>query len=192
MKEWEDLPKINIAFYGYDKKWAFKGDVRRRDGTTGSKTKEEAKERALDRISNLISSQKRKAGKETIYLGDAYIDRDREWIMQHENSTTAEKKRKKDDSILIIFWVLDGNYLCKHGTGVNEKWFYLGGKLKDLNSKDEIVENDNKYLKNPLVSFSVIVPPGGPYYKIETNEAKKNQVLMNPECVDILDEVPLL
>lgn len=185
MNEWEDLPKINIAFYGYDKKWDFKGDVRRRDGTTGSKTKEEAKERALDKISNLISSQKRKgntpngAGKETIYLGDAYIDRDREWIIQHENSTTAEKKRKKDDSILIIFWVLDGNYLCKHGTAVNENKFYLN-------------ENDNGYLKNPLVSFSVIVPPGGPYYKIETNEAKKNQVLMNPECVDILEKLPLL
>ncbi len=198
MNEWEDLPKINIAFYGYDRKWDFKGDVRRRDGTTGSKTKEEAKERALDKISNLISSQKRKGdtpdgtAKETIYLGDAYIDRDREWIIQHANSRTAEKKRKKGDSILIIFWILDGNYLCKHGTGVNEKRFYLGGKLKDLNPKDVIVENENQYLKKPLVSFSVIVPPGGPYYKIETNEAKKNEVLMNPECVEILDELPLL
>ena len=72
----------------------------------------------------------------------------------------------------------DGNYLCKWGQLEWKKFYFK--------------ENDNKYLKNPLVSFSVIVPPGGPYYKIETNEAKKNQVLMNPECVDILDELPLL
>lgn len=179
LKEWDDLPKINIAFYGYDKNWKYKKDERKRDGTVGCKTEKEAKNRALDKISNLISSQKRKAGKETIYLGDAYIDRDKDWIIQHENSAISEKKRKKGDPILIIFWVLNGNYLCKYGSAGNEKKFYLK-------------ENDNGYLKNPLVSFSVIVPPGGPYYKIETNEAKKNEVLKNPECVEILDELPLL
>ena len=179
LKEWGDLPKINIAFYGYDKNGKYKKDERKRDGTVGCKTEKEAKDRALDKISNLISSQKRKAGKETIYLGDAFIDRDKDWIIQHENSATSEKKRKKGDPILIIFWVLNGNYLCKYGSAGNEKKFYLN-------------ENDNGYLKNPLVSFSVIVPPGGPYYKIETNEAKKNEVLKNPECVEILDELPLL
>lgn len=179
LKEWDDLPKINIAFYGYDKYWKYKRDERKRDGAVGCKTEKEAKERALDKISNLISSQKRKAGKETIYLGDAYIDRDKDWIVRHDNSTTVEKKRKKDDSILIIFWVLNGNYLCKYGTDGNEKKVYLN-------------ENDNGFLKNPLVSFSVVVPPGGPYYKVETNEAKKREVLKNPECLNILDELPLL
>ena len=50
MNEWEDLPKINIAFADTDKKWGFKGDVRRRDGTTGSKTKEEAKKGSRQNI----------------------------------------------------------------------------------------------------------------------------------------------
>ena len=42
LKEWEDLPKINIAFYGYDKKWGFKGDVRK-DGTLALKQKKKQK-----------------------------------------------------------------------------------------------------------------------------------------------------
>ena len=51
MNEWEDLPKINIAFYGYDRKRDFKGDVRRRDGTTALKQKKKRR-KSSDKISN--------------------------------------------------------------------------------------------------------------------------------------------
>jgi len=177
LKEWasdkfpEIFPKINIAFFGYDEKWGYQKIERKRDGTKGCETKKEAKEKALEKISNLISSQERKN-----YLGDAYIDRDEQWIKNHKNKNTEEKRRKRGDEILIIFWVLNGNYLCKNEAG---KKFYLE-------------EDESGFLEEPLVSFSVIVPPGGPYYKTETNQAKKDEVLMHPECKDILDKLPLL
>ena len=47
-------------------------------------------------------------------------------------------------------------------------------------------------MDNPLVSFSVVVPPGGPVYSIYTNEGKKNEVLEKSECVNVLENLALL
>ena len=169
--EWKEkkdfFPKINIAFFGYDENWEPKNIERARHGTNKFiASKKEAVKKSLKKISNLRSTKNRPG-----YLGDVFIDRDQNWIDEYRTKTAKERKRKIHDDILIIFWILNGNYLCRN--------FYV-----------EPGESD--YMNNPLVSFSVVVPPGGPVYSIYTTEGKKNEVLEKSECVNVLENLALL
>ena len=171
LDEWKEkkdfFPKINIAFFGYDENWNNKNIERARHGTNKFiKTKKEAIKKSLKKISNLRSTDNKPE-----YIGDVFIDRPKSWIDKYRYKTAKERKRTNNDPILIIFWILNGNYLCKD--------FYI-----------EAGETD--YMDNPLVSFSVVVPPGGPVYSIYTNEGKKNEVLEKSECVNVLENLALL
>ena len=108
-----------------------------------------------------IGGATKKDNRNNKYLGDGFIDKPQQF--QNDNINQVGLKRKFSDGILITFYILNHNY---------------------INKEKKIKKGHADYQIEPLVSFSVTTPVGGPQWVVTTNSTQlQRQLASQSECV---------
>lgn len=96
------------------------------------------------------------------YLGDGFIDKTQEF--HNNNINVVGLKRKFSDGILINFYILNHNY---------------------INKEEEIEEGHPDYQTEPLVTFAVSTPIGGPQWVKTINSTQlERQLASKSKCLE--------
>ena len=139
------MPIINIGVMGTN------GVTQRsRTFTVNPQNKQQAIEFKKDAIGSLLGGAQREAKNK--YKGDRFFDKSQEW---HSKNIDIEiNDRQINESILILFYLIDPNYVANL-------------------DKQRIVlcHNDEGFIDLPkILTFATITPLGGPNYKVRTNK----------------------
>ena len=122
------------------------------------------------------------------YKGDAFFDKEPEW---HSDADGPDKSRKAGDDILIVFYMLDPNYIRSS--------YWDRNKADDENPHGKIVrkeirvENDNEndlYVpgNTPDITFAAWTPDGGPMYSIGTNKLIDRGAIKQQGVIQLVEE----
>lgn len=171
LEDWRDrnkaplLPNINVAIMDTN-------PMTRQRLTTVSRPRstEEARSTVEDRFGSIVGGRSGDGS----YKGDAFMDRDRAW---HLTATEPEKTRQPGDDILIVFYRLSPNYVCKYLHDSPSAEFPEGRRtVKEvyLQPGDAWFVDTGGDPKDPEGRFSVVVfaawtPGGGPTYPVKVN-----------------------
>ena len=179
------MPGINIAVFDLDAKGVA---VNRRRQTIGSskdfKSVNELKENAsATRFETLRGGKSDKDAVERnpdkSYCGDVFIDQP--LTFHKANYWERNLRRDKSMKILIIFYKLNANYVG------------LFPPKKQSGSKPVYFEKDkdSKYrdTQEPVITFSVAMPLGGPIFKTQENKLANPEVLNTKLCEDFFDKL---
>ena len=140
------IPRINIGFMST-------GSVSERQRDYGSSPKDvtEAKSDIPWKIGRLLGGPR---SGNTTYMGDRFFDYDQAW---HDSNfgTMRSSDRSAQDPILMLFYLIDPNYLFRFGSGM----------------KARLEKGDDGYLPlEKILTMAVVTPLGGPKYNVYTNE----------------------
>ena len=161
-KEKGSIPGFNVAIFG---EAGAKGILkRRRDRYNFSPGEEKSADlllkRALPKLARYRggSTNDSRANK---YLGDVFVDMNDNYHNSNYSKNNSIK-RLGGWNILFMFYLLDGNYvgIAKEGND-NIDVYYPVGHSNYLEGVDHT---------NPLVTFSISTPIGGPKYDVYTNK----------------------
>jgi len=175
------LPNLNIAVFGVD------GNPRNRArksiGSTLDFTSEsELKENALKRLAPFRGGKSDpnavKKNAEKSYCGDNFIDITP--IFHKANYWKRNLRRDKSMGLLFIFYKINANYVgkfpAKKKKGGKDVFFHPGDKLFEKTTE-------------PLITFSIATPLGGPIFKTQINKKVNLEVSNNRECEEFFEKL---
>ena len=177
------IPNYNIAIFDVNDSGIPRNRARKSIGSVNDyKSIEELKENALLRLAPFRGGKSDpnvvKKNKEKSYCGDHFVDLPLEFHI--ENYKKNNLRRDKSMPILFIFYKLNANYVGKFPP------------KKNNGSKDVYFEEGDKFFvdtKEPLITFSIATPLGGPIFKTQENKLANPTVLNNKECEDYFEKL---
>ncbi len=149
-----NFPKFNVAIFEEQNDGTFRERARKLNGVDNEfKSKEEYKNAATSSLKAFRGGKSTKESHKK-YCGDFLIDFSEKF---HEiNYETKNLRRPSNSAILFIFYKLEANYV---------------GKFKDYPVYFE--KNDRLYIDNdkkqPVITFSIATPLGGPVFTSRIN-----------------------
>jgi hypothetical protein len=188
LTKWRELgkpiPAINIAVFGTD---ASGVPANRRRQILGSikdfKSVEELKENAsATRLAPFRGGKSDenavKKNPDKSYCGDVFIDMP--LVYHKDNYYKPNLRRDKSMPILVIFYKINSNYVG-----------LFPSKTKPGSKPCYFEKNDLKYrdTQEPVITYSVAMPLGGPIYKTQKNKLATPAVLNTKICEDFFDKL---
>lgn len=165
LSEWKEengrIPEINIAVFGCDNDGEFSPDTFRNRARSGAESFLQNQKADSSFAGRSIRSLR--GGKsQGSYLGDSFVDRSAEKHRQ----LYSEKflKRSKHEAILVMFYLLNPNYMCRG-------W--------SLEKEDVGYSNPDV----PIVTFSIATPKGGPKYQVSFNSARERMRTIQSQSI---------
>ena len=186
LQKWKEngsIPDFNIAVFDVNSK----GEIRNRARKITGRPIAPAD---FKTVSELISNAQRalapfrggksdpkgvKKNPELAYCGDNFIDMPKQFHI--DNYDKKSLRREKGTSILFIFYMINANYVGKfpHSLKSSKKVMFEIGDSKYISTNE------------PLITFSIATPSGGPLFRTQINGTISEIVRANStECEDYL------
>ena len=181
----KSIPGINIAVFDIDAKGVAANRRRQIVGSSKDfKSVDELKENAsATRLAPFRGGKSDenavKKNPDKSYCGDVFIDMP--LAFHKDNYFKLNLRRDKSMQILIIFYKINANYvgLFPPKTQPGSKAHYFE-KNKDSKYRDT---------KEPVITYSVAMPLGGPVFKTQENKRANPEVLNKKTCEDFFDKL---
>jgi hypothetical protein len=175
-----ELPKINVAIWGVDDNPSI-GRRKRRftpEIDASKHTLEDVKKMCEPKLQSLVGGR----SDDGAFLGDRYLDFSNDWHTENKDkkgSDLSEIGWKARKEILIVFYLLDPNYLGNTGLKGRSK-----GAIYLEEGDEHYIDNNRDGKRVGMPTFMIVTPEGGPMWEVGANSTVTEVIKEEEEHID--------